>query len=80
VPARLDSQLAQDLDASAAAIEGVRPDVQIEAVLLFGLGTAPERVRLFEQSNCLSVPGDQRRRRKPRDTTANNSDIAVIFI
>jgi hypothetical protein len=79
VPARLDSQLAKNFDASAAAIERVRPDVQIEAFLLFGLGAAPERVRLLEQSNGFSAPGDKRRRRKPRHATANNSYIAVIF-
>jgi hypothetical protein len=51
----------------------------MEAFLLFGLGAAPECVRQLEQSNGFSVPGDKRRRRKPRHTTANNNYIAVIF-
>jgi len=58
---RLDSQLAKNFDASAAAMERVRPDVEIEALLLFGLGTAPERVRLLKQANALSISGQKRR-------------------
>ena len=60
-PVRLDSQLAKNFDASAAAMERVRPDVEIEALLLFGLGTAPERVRLLKQANALSISGQKRR-------------------
>ena len=78
--ARLDSQLAQDLDASPAAIERVRSEVQIEAVLLFGLRTAPERVRLLKQANGPGTPGDQNRCCKPGHTASNDNYIALIFI
>ena len=73
-------QLAQDLDASPAAIERVRSEVQIEAVLLFGLRTAPERVRLLKQANGPGTPGDQNRCCKPGHTASNDNYIALIFI
>ena len=78
-PAHTDAQLAENLDAAPAAIERVRPDVEMKTVLRLRPCASAEVVRLLKQPDALALPCNECGGGQPRHAAADNDGI-VRFI